>query len=200
METRKTATVAPHKTFIATVILFGIMSLLGGCANNQPPQTEDMLSEALKLAAVSEEVSKDVTLELKSAREGDTVTVQISLNNPSQKPITSVESWLSYDPSALEGVSVSDEDSAFEFTAPYENTFDAHTGIVKVGRSHRDPVNAANIKVAEVTFKVLQEGTTFVDVYNYKNDLSGNASVNVITEDRPFNVMQKPETPALVIQ
>jgi hypothetical protein len=40
----------------------------------------------------------------------------------------------------------------------------------------------------------------FVDVYDYQEDLSGHASANVVINNVPYNVMVKPESPALIIE
>ncbi len=193
-------TMAPHKTMIATVLLFGAISLLGGCSSQEAAEQAQAPSEGLKLAAVSEQAERDVALELKSSREGDEITIVVTLDNPNNKPITSVQTWLSYDPSALEGVAISDEGSAFEFAAPYEQDFDQISGVAKVGRSSSVPVTDNSIDVATINFKATAEGTTFVDAFDYQTTLSGHTSANVVVDGDAYNVMLKPESPALIIQ
>jgi hypothetical protein len=39
-----------------------------------------------------------------------------------------------------------------------------------------------------------------IDVYDYRENLDGHTSVNVMVEGTPHNILKKPESPALIIQ
>jgi hypothetical protein len=56
------------------------------------------------------------------------------------------------------------------------------------------------INVAEVVFELATDAVTMVDFYDYKTDLSGHVSVNIMLDGTPYNVLLAPESPALIIQ
>lgn len=192
------------KIIIATVVIILLTSILSSCSSEQIVSNGQALvndqaspAEVIKMAR---ELTKEVSINLESEIEDNTVVVKIMLDNPENKPITSVESWLSYNPKALKGVSVSAENSPFEFTAPYNNTFDNEMGLLMIGRGSNKPINDKEILVAELTFEILSKGTTMLDVYDYKQDLSGHASVNMMYNGFPYNILIQPQSPVLIIE
>lgn len=182
------------KIIIATAVIFILGSLLTGCAKNEKEISE--IAPGLKLAA---EVKKDVELQLLTERKENTVFVKLVLFNPSNKPITSAQTWLSFNPQGLRGQKIDLTKSPFTLTAPMENTFDPEKGFLKLGRGSEKPISDRHIAVAEVAFDVLSEGTHMINVYDYKPDLSGHASANVLLDGKPYNLLLKPKTPALII-
>ncbi|MBN2096000.1 hypothetical protein JW752_01220 [Candidatus Peregrinibacteria bacterium] len=191
---------------IATALILTLSSLLNGCAllpqekaseATQPPAPKINVE---KLAEKARAAQKSVNLAFKAEREEGQVTVTINLNNPEGKPITSVQSWLSFDPNRLYGKEIKTDDSAFSLIAPYNNTFDNENGLMMLGRANPDPLTDKTIKVAEVVFDVRGEGATMIDVYDYQDDLSGHASANSIIEGKPYNLLKKPNSPALIIE
>ena len=189
----------PSKIIIATAILILLSSLLSGCSLVSTNQAVRPSAGEQKIEAIRQ-VKKSVTMKLLAEREGNQVRVRINLENPERKPVTSVQSWLSYDPRVLTGVKVDATESPFALTAPYDNTFDAVSGVVMVGRSNGIPITDPNITVATVVFTMAQKGVTMVDVYDYKADLSGHASVNIMEQGTPYNILVKPQSPALIIE
>jgi hypothetical protein len=188
----------PTRIIIAAIALILITGLLSGCAlvSKQEPAKKSVTAVNIELAR---KIAKDVTIKLSSERDGDKITVKIALDNPNGKPVSSVQSWLSYDPDVLEGESINVTDSAFEFTAPYDNTFDGVNGLVMIGRANTKPLTVKTINVAEVVFKVKTEGTTMIDFYDYQNDVSGHTSANMLLDGVPYNILLQPESPALII-
>lgn len=186
----------PAKIIIATAVIILFTSVLSSCV---PDKTANENPTPVEIVNMAREITKEVSINLLSEIDGNTVIVKIILDNPKKKPLTSVQSWLSYNPKALRGVSIKTEDSLFEFTAPYESAFDEVTGIVMIGRGNNEPINDKSIVVAEVVFEIISEGTTMIDIYDYRQDLSGHASSNMMHEGFPYNILIKPESPALVI-
>ena len=186
---------------IATALIILLGTLLSGCQPIEPEKAKvagKTVIEEFVMKAVA--AKKEVKLNLKSEKVGKEVKVSISLENPNLKPITSVQSWLSYDPALLKGVKVEAKGSAFEMTAPYDNNFDTEAGLVRIGRASPRPITEKTIAVAEVTFEPLGEGAAAVDAYDYQDDLGGHTSANAMVDGKPFNILVKPESPALVIQ
>jgi hypothetical protein len=189
------------KLIVATAILILVSTYLTSCKLMTPKAevTETTLTPAESIEQAVK-VIQDVTMRLSADRADSRVTVKIVLDNPNGKSITSVESWLSYDPDALKGERINVVDSPFEFTAPYDNTFDEVNGLVMLGRANSKPITTKTINVAEVVFELLEDGTTMIDTYDYQSDMSGHVSANILLDGVPYNVLLKPESPALIIQ
>ncbi len=189
----------PVNIIIAAATLIIITGLLSGCTlvSKQEPAQKSVAAANIELAA---KAKKDVSIRLSADKQGKEVTVKIVLDNPNEKPITSVQSWLSYAPEALKGVKINVVDSPFELTAPYDNTFDSVNGLVMLGRSSGTPVTLKTINVAEVVFELEASTTTMVDFYDYRDDLSGHVSANMLVDGVPYNVLIAPTSPALIIQ
>lgn len=188
------------KILIATGVLVFLSSFLIGCSQPNPEDSENVspaLLEELKNAA---SFKRDVALTLAAEEKDSKVEVKVSLKNPSRHPLTSVQSWLTYDPLTLKGVSIDVSSTPFSLTAPYENAFDEVRGLVRIGRGSEKPVTDLQIQVARVTFQRLRPGVTMVNVYDFKPNLRGHASANVLLRSKPFNVLLKPEDPALILQ
>ena len=78
--------------------------------------------------------------------------------------------------------------------------FDSENGLVMLGRAYTAGATEKILKVAEVRFEVLKNETTLIDAYDYRTDLSGKTSANIVYEGTPYNVMLKPVNPVLIIQ
>jgi len=132
-----------------------------------------------------------------TAIQGQEFDLNIQLKNPTQQNIISVRSWLEYDPSALEGVSVITQDSPFTLSAPGEDAFSPEDGYVKIGRSNiSGGVKDADVKVATVRFKVKTASamTTVISPHDYQVTELGHVSVNIIDQGFPVNILaEKPE-------
>lgn len=198
---------------IALAMILTFSSFLSGCEfvdnliEKKAPETASVSKPSIpkrpsleELAVKAVAVKKEVEINLSAKKEKGQVKVKITLNNPKQKPITSVQSWLSFDSSKLQGEKIDTSNSAFELMAPYDNAFDNESGLMMLGRSNSEPLTSASIEVAEVIFDVIADGTTMVDFYDYRTDLSGHTSVNTVTDGEPFNILIQPESPALIIE
>ncbi|MBU1017598.1 hypothetical protein KKA33_01060 [Patescibacteria group bacterium] len=190
---------------IATALILTLTSLLNGCAllPKEAPEATQSAAPKINIEKVVETAraaQKSINLAFKAERENGQVTVTVTLNNPENKLVTSVQSWLSFDPSRLYGKEIKTGDSAFSLIAPYDNTFDNENGLVMLGRANPDPLTDKTIKVAEVVFDIKGEGATMIDVYDYKDDLSGHTSANSVIEGKPYNILKRPNSPALIIE
>ena len=195
----------PKDIIIAAILILIITSLLSGCSSAEKITEEtapaEVTSPAIEsLVKKAEAVQKDAKLILQADKSGNQLKVKVSIDNPSSKPVTSVQAWLSFDTSVLSGSTINTEGSAFDIRAPYEKDFDNTSGLVMLGRSNSSPVTDKQIYVGEVDFSVIGDSTIFINAYDYRDDLSGHSSANVIVDGQPYNILQKPESPALVIQ
>ena len=204
----------PKEIVIATEVIILLSSILGGCGLIEKSSSDDGLipvsseKQAEKpkpqsvndLVSTARAVTKEVKLILDNEKSDDELKIVIKLDNPNNKPITSVQSWLSYNPEDLKGKEIDTKNSAFSLTAPYSNTFDENNGLMMLGRSNPNPVTDESIIVAKVIFEVLKDTTIAVDAYDYREDLSGHTSVNVLVDGTPYNILIKPESPTLIIE
>ncbi len=192
---------------IATALILTISSLLTGCKliETQAPAEQATKPAPLKVSLEkmvknAMAAKKEVDMVMTSEKSEGQVTVTITLANPQNKPITSIQSWLSFDATKLQGKEINTTGSAFELMAPYDNTFDNENGLAMIGRSNPDPVTDSTMNVATVVFDVIAEGTVMIEAYDYREDLNGHTSVNTIIEERPYNILKKPDSPALIIE
>jgi len=140
--------------------------------------------------------SNDATIELVpsrvSASAGDEISVDIKLKNPNARKIISVQSWLSYDPTALEGVSIDVADSPFGLAAPDGNTFSPDESRVQIGRSNiTGGVTDAEVTVATVKFRVKSTSgiTTTIAPFDYQISELGHVNANIIEDGFPANIL-----------
>lgn len=198
----------PKKIIIATITLLFLSSFLTGCdfiqkggrASLIDAEDKQKNEEILQLFEKAAAVEKDVTISLTGRREGAQVIVTINLENPNQKPITSVQSWLSFDALKLQGNEIDTTNSSFSLVAPYANEFDNQNGLVMIGRSNTTAVTDRTLTVAEVTFDSVQDGTTTLDFYDYRDDLTGHTSANTVFDGMAYNILIQPDSPAFVIE
>ena len=181
------------KIIIAAVVILAASNLLTGCSS-EPSEV------GLKRLEEAQEMKKTVSLYLVAVQDAaDDAVVKIVLDNPEKEPLTSVQAWLAYNPEVLKGVSLNTEDSAFELEAPYDNDFDQETGLVMIGRSSARPVRDEKAVVAEIHFERTGEGAAMIEAYDYRQDLTGHSSANVMKDGVPVNVLLKPQSPLPII-
>lgn len=182
------------KILIAAAFILVVSSVLSACGSQG--------NSELGVERIQEvqEMKKSVELALTQI-EGETDNVvRITLKNPEKRPVTSVQAWLAYNPDHLRGISVDTTQSAFGLMAPYDNTFDQEGGLLMLGRSNTEPVSDAEIVVADVHFQKITDGTAMIEAYNYRQDISGHSSVNMMLDGAPLNILIKPPSPLIAIQ
>jgi hypothetical protein len=205
---------------IATALLLMASSLLSGCVlfEKGTPRAGTPAMEAgeggtapadrkmpgiQELAKEAEQAGKTVNLmlegDLETSGTANTLTVTVVLENPEAKPVVSAQTWLSFDPAVLKGVSISDAGSDFDIMAPFDNTFDDINGLVMIGRAATEPKSGTRLKMVDAVFEVIGEGPLMINAYDYREDLSGHMSANTLVDEKPYNIMVKPENPALIV-
>lgn len=182
------------KILIAGAIVLIITNALSGCA---PKGISEI---GVNRIADAQQMKKSVTFDLSKSEGTDDVVVQLKLNNPDNRPLTSVQAWLAYNPDVLRGVSIDTKASEFELQAPYDNDFDSEAGLVMIGRSSAVPVLDSEPLVAEIHFERVGDGAAMIEAYDYKQDLEGHASANIMFDGQPLNLLLKPDSPLLIIQ
>lgn len=199
------------RILIAAAMLIAMSVLLSGCDVLQKGGQADITGKSPKIPKktpsidiektlqMAEMAKKDVSLVFESEESDRKVVVKISLNNPNNKPISSVQSWLSFDPSKLKGDDIDVSGSAFDLSAPYDSVFDSENGLMMLGRSGTQAVSDSIINVGTVTFEILDAEGATINTYDYREDLSGHTSVNTLVDGKPYNILLKPENPAVVI-
>lgn len=153
------------------------------------------LAGGTSLSALAQQTAgRDVTLTLTprqtSVSAGEQVQVDLFLSNPSKRALTSVEALLSYDASALRGVSV-----AYPPTSPFElnllssgeNEFQASSGQARISRAtlkDTSLVPDTTYTLATFTFEATGSGATSLDFIKTQSGLdrvTANATVEGIS-------------------
>jgi len=129
---------------------------------------------------------------------GDTLDIDVVLQNPSRQPLQSVQSWLAYDPKILKGMDVRISDN-FPLVAPGESAFSEAAGIVKIGASNvSGGMTDPEIVFARISFQVLKESTSISSVAFHEFSLlgqEGKTKALMIEAGRTVNVLKtRPRT------
>ncbi len=193
----------PKKSFVFALLLLASSGLLGGCgpADQLPLPSAESPQQMHPAARVqqAQEFRKSVDLHFDARRQEQEASVSIWLSNPEQKPITSVESWLSFNPEAVEVLSVDLSQSAFRLQAPYGQQVDAVQGLIRVGAGNNPPLTSVNLPVAEVRLRLLKPGALLMDTFSYQPDLSGHVSANAVVQGQTYNLLRPPASPAVAL-
>lgn len=182
------------KIIIAAVLIIAASNMLVGCT---PKESSEV---GVKRIEEAQEMKKTVNLYLVAVKDTtNEAVVQLVLDNPEKKPITSVQAWLAYNPSVLKGVKIDVEQSAFELKAPYDNDFDQESGLLMLGRSTAKATKDNKIVVAQIHFERVDEGAAMIEAYDYRQDLTGHTSVNTMIDGAPVNILLKPQSPLPIV-
>lgn len=152
----------------------------------------------LLVVHAQQSVGRDVTMQLTpkqtSVAAGEQVQVDLFVNNPSKRPLTSVEVLLSYDPTALRGVSVAyAADTPFEMNllSAGESEFNATAGQVHLSRATlKDTSLLSDTKhpFATMTFEATGSGTPTIDFVKTLNGLD-RVTANTTVEGISTNIV-----------
>lgn len=118
------------------------------------------------------------TLRTNELRLGDTLAIDIIIDNPSRQPVNYIRSWLSYDPVLLEGISIEVKD-AFPSVTPGEADFDVESGYAMIEASNDagDANTVQYIRAATITFRVIGTSDAGTPITFYDVQPSGHTSV-----------------------
>lgn len=113
------------------------------------------------------DVRDPMSMQTPKAQAGDTLDMDIVLNNPDAKAIERFRVWVAYDPTVLQGLDAT-VSSAFPVPTPGESGFTDNNGTLKLSGTATTPVTKERFPVAHIRFKVLKDtldGTplTFTD-------------------------------------
>ena len=183
------------KILIAGAVVILAANMLTGCT----PKNTTVSEVGAQRIAVAQEMKKTVSLSPVATEDEKGITVHLLLSNPGKKPITSVQAWLSYNPEVLEGVSIDTQDSAFELMAPYTNDFDQNAGLMMLGRSTAKSVDNEEISIATIHFNRIGKGAAMIEAYDFRSDLEGHTSANMMVDGAPVNILLKPPTPLVTL-
>ncbi len=127
---------------------------------------------------------------------GDTLDIDVILRNPAGTPINTVRSWLSYDTSVLEGVSVT-LGSGFVVRIPSEGEIDQASGYIKIGVAAEDDKEplVPIVPIARVQFRVKTApaaGKSPVVFYDQKEDGKGRTAVIAAGDDTRKSMITLP--------
>ncbi len=134
----------------------------------------------------------DVEMKLETAKNvGDELEIDIKLINPSEQKLVSIRSWLSYDPTKLEGIEIKTYED-FDLVAPGEKVFDKDNKRVKIGLANSlGGVSVRETVIATVKFKVLASDDIKLDFYDYQISELGHTNANIIEDNLPINVLKE---------
>lgn len=143
--------------------------------------------------AVCQRVSNENTTHalVANLQAGQKMKIGISVLNPQQQNLYSVESWLKFDPTKISVSQLSSENSDFPLEAPGEFEVDNQAGVIKIGRAIAGaPTKKPRNFVAsfEITAKQNTQNSqlSFID---YRSSDVGKTSVLTIQNMVPQNVL-----------
>ena len=124
----------------------------------------------------------------------ESLILDVFVINNLQNPISSVQSWLSFDTSVLKCADVDTRDSDFELLAPGEGKCEGEK--VSIGMSTlSDGLTSEKIFVARVEFEKLSLRSTEISFDNFNLDDNSNVSIRTFQDGFPVNVLtEKPES------
>lgn len=130
-----------------------------------------------------------------SYNQGDLITLDVRIKNPTKQNIVSAQTWINYDTNQLEGVKI-ETSNTFDLVAPGEKEFDTENGRAKIGvASTSGGSQLEQILVATIQFKVktTSKTTSNLSFYDYRLTELGHTNVNIIEGGFPVNVLSEPK-------
>lgn len=196
------------KIIIAAAVIMLVSNGLSGCSTDTPssPGTSIKTSSpgfsSLGMARIEAATALKKTAEIslkEISKQGNISRLQLVLTNPEAQPITSVESWISFNPKLVKGNGFKVNEKAFNLSAPYTNGFDQEHGLLRFGRSTTTPITSHSIILADLTFESTSDIPVLLEAYDYQYDISGHSSVNRMDGETPINILLKPDSPMGVV-
>jgi hypothetical protein len=127
---------------------------------------------------------------------GEVIPVQLSIKNPENAPIYSVQSWIKYNPTIFSITNLNDDLSDFPLAAPGEFKVQNDRGEIRIGRAVTGSAIEKNkIIIASFDLKILKNpNATTLLFYDYQSNDVGKTSVVTIGSNIPVNILDtKPE-------
>lgn len=146
-----------------------------------------------------------LTSKATSVKKGDTVDVILALMNPSKQNITSFETWMTYDPTKVKGISVDfGAQQDFDLNLIKADPFFPNEKVVKLSKVATNPTSGkTEMILATLKFQVLVEGTSADSIsfsfYKDSDGSYGKNSANVVVEDVVTSIVDEAKLKDLVI-
>lgn len=106
---------------------------------------------------------------------GDTLDMDIVIENPSQLSITRVRSWLTFDPTLLKGKEIEIEEGFIP--TPNEDRFNNEEGYLELEVTADTDISSDKIVTARITFEVLKASPTGTSISFFNVQQDGNTAV-----------------------
>jgi hypothetical protein len=138
------------------------------------------------------DVENPTTLKTAALEEGDTLDIDIVIENPEKMPISSVRAWLAFDPKIFDGQDIQIT-SLFPVITPGEADF-SDEGYVQIGVKADDAARPADdiIPVARITMLLKGNptgGKTPIAFHDLKPGIDGHTTVTSIVDGTEKNVL-----------
>lgn len=127
---------------------------------------------------------------------GEVVPLQLSIKNPENAPIYSVQSWIKYNPTIFSISNLNDDSSDFPLAAPGEFKVQDDRGELRIGRAVTgSAVEKNKIIIANFDLKILKNpNATTLRFYDYQSNDIGKTAVVTIGSNIPVNILDtKPQ-------
>ncbi len=123
------------------------------------------------------EVRDPSSLQTNVLKTGDTLDLDLIINNPDQKSINRFRAWISYDPTILEVMDFAISNK-FPVPTPGEAGYSQEDGEIKISGTAESAQKSSKIKVAHIKFRVLADsydGTplTFIEATGNTDSKTG---------------------------
>lgn len=142
------------------------------------------------------------TLQTKTLTVGDTLEIDLVIQNPEKKTISSVRTWISYDATILEGNTIEAYEEVFTEVIPGELDFASAKGFAKIhANTNADsPPSSYWVPVARMSFTVIKEITpgTVMSFFNVQRD--GHTYIVSKGDDGQDNYILQQEPSALFVE
>lgn len=145
------------------------------------------------------DVKDPQTLQTPALSIGDTLDIDVVIDNPSAQHIKRARAWLSYDPNMLEGVSI-DINETFSLVTPDERAFSESEGYVKMEASAEDSgPNTKKVLFARLTFRVIETNPIGTPITFHDAQPSGHTVIMTAQGDEEAYI-QKEEPGVLLVR
>jgi len=167
-------------------------------SDNNDLDRADNLKQMIETA---NKYQKSAEIYLISSQNKDEMILDIMIKNHDMAAIQSARSWLVYNPEYIEVLDINTELSDFDLSVAGENEINKKLGLIMLGRSKAgESLTNLDIKVGTLVLKVKKPGMSIIDFYDYNIAQDGHVQANVVQDGRSVNILNKPKSPALLIQ
>jgi len=114
---------------------------------------------------------------------GEETRVGIVLENPRGYPVTSVRSWIQFDPALISLADLALLEPRLTLFPPGEREIDAEGGLVRFGAASTEPMRDAEILLASLVVTSIREGERgSLSFYDWREDGEGHTGAYAVLE------------------